>query len=98
MPKTKEVSKGIWAIHCPACGSLHYIKTEGTPDEVWNFDGNIENPTFAPSLQVRGCLNNGNFENPKFGECHSVITAGKIYFCGDSTHEFSGQTKELLEV
>lgn len=45
----------LWALYCPGCRYDHdlavaqYIEG-GNPQ--WDFDGNIERPTFSPSLLV----------------------------------------------
>lgn len=59
----------------------------------WTFNGNLEKPTFSPSLLVTGYL---NAEQPD-GVCHSYITDGKIQYLSDSTHEYAGKTIELPE-
>lgn len=30
--------------------------------------------------------------------CHSIVTQGRIHFCGDSTHALAGQTVDLPEI
>lgn len=37
---------------CPGCGEPHYVSTSGS-GPVWGFDGNVERPTFTPSILVR---------------------------------------------
>jgi hypothetical protein len=73
---------GLCYLHwCPGCEQMHIINTE-KPNRfgaIWKFDGNLEIPTFSPSIN-----------HP--GYCHYFIRAGKIEYCPDSTHKFSGQT------
>lgn len=104
-------------INCPACGP-HYLNTD--PDKwydepnkkkmpCWAFNGNMDSPTFNPSLLVR----TGTYVNPDmngvpegdrqwFQEhsviCHSFIRDGKIQFLGDCTHHLKGQTVLLLNI
>jgi hypothetical protein len=59
----------------------------------WTFNGDLERPTFSPSLLVTGYLNK---KHPN-GICHSYITNGQIQYLGDSTHELAGKTIELPE-
>jgi hypothetical protein len=33
---------------CPGCGEMHVV-----PDS-WTFDGNLESPTFSPSVKITG--------------------------------------------
>jgi len=60
---------------------------EGTG--CWSWNGDTEKPTIKPS--VRTTDGQGTV-------CHSFINDGQIQFLSDSTHEFAGQTLNLLEV
>lgn len=89
---------GHW---CPACGEMHVIYTEG--NVKWDFNGDVNNPTFSPSVKITGkqkILVNGKWTgvwkrdkngNALDGCCHYFIQNGKIKYCGDCTHEFSGK-------
>lgn len=65
----------------------------------WSFDGNIEAPSFSPSMLIRW----GRFVDPSYvdetpgesGICHYFLTAGRLQFCSDSTHALAGQTVDL---
>lgn len=72
---------------CPGCKSRHLINIEkpNLSNAVWRWDGNVESPTFTPSINI-------------IGHCHYFITAGKISFCADSTHELAGKTVDLPEI
>lgn len=70
------------AIHCPGCGCLHAFDPER-----WQWNGDLEAPTFSPSMLVRA------WEGAP--RCHSFVTAGRIRFLADSTHELAGQEREL---
>lgn len=63
----------------------------GTPNWTWN--GSVDSPTVRPSVLTQ-------LENA--GErkivCHSWVNDGKVQFLSDSTHEFSGQTVDLLDI
>lgn len=86
MAKVKEFGDYRYGITCLACGCGHMLKG-------WTFNGDMEQPTFSPSLLVTGYL---NAENPD-GVCHSYITDGKIQYLSDSTHKLAGQTIDLPE-
>lgn len=117
MAKVREFDKknnnplGWYVINCPACGE-HTIAV-GAPfnnGAKWTFNGDMEKPTFSPSLHVKtGKYADPNLLNGKTPEqvksieehssvCHSFINDGKIQFLGDCTHKFAGQTVELLDV
>jgi hypothetical protein len=71
-------------IFCPGCKQSHYF------DGRWQFNGNLQLPSFSPSL-------NWNFEDPQHA-CHSWVTNGKIQFLQDSFHSLKGQTVDLPPV
>lgn len=54
----------------------------------WTWNGDTESPTLKPSVLTRA----HNFT------CHSFVNDGKAQFLSDCSHEFAGQTVELLEV
>ena len=66
----------------------------GTRDgtNCWSWNGNVELPTLKPSLLTEGVR-----ENTKY-KCHSWINDGNVRFLPDCSHEFVGQTVELLPV
>ena len=66
------------------------IKNNTPPNWAWN--GDTEKPTITPSILTTVNYNDKNIV------CHSFVTNGKIQFLSDSTHEFSGQTVDLLEI
>jgi hypothetical protein len=57
---------------------------------VWTFNGNLEKPTFTPSILVTMPIEG---EKPKI--CHSFVTDGRIQFLGDCTHALAGKTVDL---
>lgn len=42
--------------YCPGCRHAHGIKTGAGPGPRWGWNGNVEKPTFTPSVLVRGIL------------------------------------------
>ena len=90
-----------YLIHCPGCVRSHLIYTEpwtkrwtepdGTekekPGHVWEFNGDVDSPTFSPSLDC-------NKSKPG-SHCHSFIKAGKIQFLFDCFHDLKGRIVDL---
>lgn len=79
---------GLTYLHwCPGCKQLHPINVEkpNSYNAVWSFDGNLESPTFSPSINI-------------VGRCHYFIRAGQIQFMSDSRHALSGQTVPLPDI
>lgn len=74
-------------VECPACRCSHSFNSS------WEFNGDIENPTFHPSLLVRW----GDEENPK-RICHSYIKNGKWEFLSDCTHKLAGKTVDMVDI
>jgi len=83
-----------WEIRCPACDEPHIFHTGRAPRPRWEFDGNMEKPTFTPSLKLH---HDGN-EHMKPFCCHTNVINGMIQYHGDCTHAMAGQTIELPEL
>lgn len=60
-PILRSVQDHQLAFWCPGCGHAHAITYGGNG---WSWDGNVERPTFSPSILVR----NGHYADGKRGE------------------------------
>ena len=95
--KLRNMDGGIghW---CPGCDSLHMIYT--TKKNIngcqWNFNGNLDSPTFSPSINIRAEDKDPEWEFLHI--CHYFIQDGKLKYCGDSTHKYSGQEIDLPDL
>lgn len=116
MAKFVEIQneKGVFMFDCPGCGCSHavYTETANSNGAKWQFNGDVNRPTVAPSLLVRyrGAhppITPDNVEewsrNPwpqtmVERVCHSYIVDGKIQYLTDCTHHLAGQTIELPDV
>lgn len=74
-----------YSFWCPGCEELHRFSISGNAP-VWTFNGDLQNPSFSPSLRVRG-----------IGECHLYVQNGQIAYCSDCTHELKGKTVPLVD-
>ena len=86
-----------YAHYCPACKQTHvyYVDKPTRRGARWGFDGNIDKPTFTPSMNIGW----GDEKRPAtMGRCHYFITDGQIRYCGDCTHDLKGQTVPLPEL
>jgi hypothetical protein len=72
---------------CRGCGHGHVY-----PTPRWTFNGNVQNPSFTPSMRI---FTPKTDEQPEQTICHYFVTDGKIAYCGDSAHELKGQTLPL---
>lgn len=84
-----------YSFYCPGCGHDHtYYTVPFDVQPVWSFNGDMNNPTFSPSL-----LN--TWTKPPTEEvvkrCHLFVKNGKIEYCGDSTHSLTGQTVDMKD-
>lgn len=84
-----------YLIFCPGCQCGHVFYTQpwkydDKDGPVWNFDGELENPTFHPSMLV-------NKSTPE-RRCHSFIRNGKWEFLNDCFHELAGKTVDLIDL
>ena len=77
-----------YSFYCHGCKHEHSYSI--CPDG-WQFNGNMEVPTFTPSLLNRDIDIDGNTKSI----CHLFITDGKIIYLSDCTHELAGQTIDL---
>lgn len=73
----------VWRFICPGCGTSHPV------DSRWGFNGDVEKPTFSPSLRVYGG------RQAEFTQCHSFIRDGMIEFLSDCRHELAGKRVEI---
>lgn len=78
--KDSQGNRHGWMFECPGCGFAHLF------DHRWAFNGDVDRPTFTPSLLV-----NANALAPELPVCHLFMTDGKIRFLEDSTHSLAGQ-------
>jgi hypothetical protein len=79
-----------YIFHCPGCGYLHSFVVGGKLS--WNFNGDMEKPTFTPSLLYHTGNANGDVQ------CHLFLTDGKIQFLSDCSHNLKGQTVDMVDM
>lgn len=92
---------------CPGCGHTHGPRVSGGGGPVWGWNGDVDRPTFTPSIMVRGKrqLTDDEYRRLVAGQvvdvpdmtCHSFVTDGRIQFLSDCTHALAGQTVDLSE-
>jgi hypothetical protein len=91
LPVVKDDQTIGWMITCPACGNGHMFDIKR-----WTFNGNVDSPTFHPSMLVRSTKPDPNAPEKDIPTvCHSFVTDGKIQFLSDCTHELKNQTVPL---
>ena len=89
---------------CPGCDGAHRIQYGDGAGERWSWNGNVNKPTFAPSVLVRydhwvppagPGLPTPESQTLVREICHSFVTDGRIQFLGDCTHALAGQTVDI---
>ena len=87
--KGGEPGTSFW-FWCPGCEDNHRFAITRADGEqegpLWGWDGNVEKPTFTPSLRV--CY--GRAPGSKL--CHLFLRAGMVHYLGDCTHSLAGKT------
>ena len=86
-----EAFKG-WGHYCPACVDWHVYAVEQpfANGATWTFDGNMEKPTFHPSMKITT-----GFSKEETRICHYFLRNGILDYCNDSTHSFAGKKVDL---
>lgn len=72
--------------YCPGCDIHHYVSVEAGDyyiGPVWTWNGDMEKPTFEPSLGINMGMDR---------QCHLFVRDGMIQYLDDCTHELHGQT------
>jgi hypothetical protein len=82
---------------CAACESGHFVQVHGGVTR-WGFNGDVERPTFTPSVKITYSGPDAGVDDAPPACCHYFITDGRIAYCPDSTHDLAGQTVDLTEI
>lgn len=99
MSKFKKVSRvlleadGVMFFHCPGCDIVHGVNITRGDRPKWSWNGNVNSPTFSPSVLVAYRWG----EKQEEMVCHSFVTDGKIQYLNDCTHSFAGKTIEMVD-
>ena len=79
---------------CHACGWHSVpVKIGVKEDKFWQWNGSLEKPTISPSVNHSHGGYKGEIKPFRF---HYIITDGVIAYCGDCTHNKSGQTLPMI--
>ena len=90
---TPVALKKLWGdedelfFECPGCKMPHSVNVNTDRRPCWTFNGDMQMPTFKPSILVRW-----EYGYPPIDHrCHSFIQDGHILFLNDCTHTLAGQ-------
>jgi hypothetical protein len=109
VPHTQQGTLVGYYIWCQGCKCAHYFPVETNLPNVtspkptkptWTFKGNLERPTFTPSLRhfYHKPASHGEQAGQEVTTCHIVVTDGRIQFCNDCPFALKGQTLDLEEI
>lgn len=79
-----------WLFWCPGCRTHHSFCVQRGPAEkgpVWEFNNNLDRPTFSPSLLCWG-------SRPDL-RCHLFLRDGKIQYLSDCSHSLKDTVVDL---
>lgn len=94
IPAFNQAGKVVgYSLFCQGCKTPHLVYVDNPGGPKWKFNGDLERPTFTPSLLVYAIPATENW--PGSPRCHSFITGGQMQFLGDSTHALAGKTVAL---
>lgn len=91
MGKPCWTEKGNYLFLCKGCGDQHivYVRSKSPDGKLWGFDGDIENPTFHPSILLQ------TVHHGEIHICHFFISEGKVQYLKDCTHVLKESIQEL---
>ncbi len=97
--KTTAGGESLW-FWCPGCETHHSYRIKAgegeQPEPVWQWNGNLERPTFTPSLLCNGGVKPEDLHpHTTSHRCHIYVTDGVVRYLGDCTHKLAGQTLPL---
>lgn len=86
-----------WMIKCPSC-QWHEFPKKGKPGASWTFNGDLFKPTFTPSMNQLMRFSEAVCEEDRRPDrrCHFIITAGRMQFCGDCTHDYKNKIIDMV--
>ena len=88
---------------CEGCETNHKFRTKASkgsnPQPVWTFNGNMEKPTFGPSLRYFHPAHK-NPDGKQIAEkttCHLFLEDGLLRYLDDCPHILAGKSKIPLQ-
>ena len=80
---------------CPGCNKPHRIQHGSGEGPRWGWNGDVNKPTFTPSVLVTYDGIDAGKDGAPPSVCHSFVNDGRIQFLGDCTHALANQTVDL---
>ena len=89
----KHYGYSFW---CLGCDEFHSFVTDSSRKIHWEFNGDMESPTFTPSLGVHSDEYLRKETTDKY-RCHLVVENGQIKYLTDCKHDYAGQTIDMVD-
>lgn len=89
--------RGMLTFWCPGCKGGHTITYGAT--ETWQWDGDAEHPTLAPSVLAHAhavSFDEAGGDRTWQPLCHSFVRNGRIEYLAGSEHDLAGQTIDMV--
>lgn len=110
--KLRNAEGGGLRYWCQGCEEIHGIQVGDGPGPRWGWNGNVDAPTFTPSVLVTWETSEPPVTPENLDQwraqpweqhkvkrvCHTFVTDGMVQFLGDCTHQFAGQTLPLPDL
>lgn len=84
--KLRLVTNGVFLHWCEGCMKNHEIDIFNENHHCWSFNGNIDYPTFRPSIKIHV---------KEQMVCHYNLVEGVVHYFGDCTHKLAGRSVKL---
>lgn len=98
-PYLRNLENNGLMFYCPGCKCPHVIYHGKGSGPRWTWNGEVNEPTFEPSVKVTWPANPAASDQFKEWRkeriCHSFVRNGTIEFLSDCTHELANQTVPL---
>lgn len=95
MPRAEMTAQGDVMVECPGCDMPHIVYiNHSNPTCNWTWNGDLDKPTFSPSLLVRYTWGKEQQKHV----CHSFIRNGNWEYLNDCTHSMAGKTVPVPDV
>lgn len=93
--RLRSSSDGGILFWCPGCDGAHIVMVGEGQGPRWGYNGDVNAPTFTPSILVTYRGPDAGIDGAPPAICHSFVTDGRIQFLNDCTHCLAGQTVDL---
>ena len=98
-------TKSYFLFWCPGCGCghLYWCGPGFEHSQKWDFNGNVDKPTFTPSLRTYVRITKEIDDKlVDTGEqktlCHLNLTDGQLQYCEDNPHKMNNQTIPMQDI